>query len=102
MHVLCFITGKLHSTNVRVKTHIQRGGAERPAACDLIRVNKSSALFPRIKSHAAGRSAVCVFLPLVSQASASASASASERLRTFFITSNDRTIYPKEGNKYMV
>jgi hypothetical protein len=40
-----------------------RGGAERPAACDLIRGNKSTDLFPRIKSQAAGRSAVCVFLP---------------------------------------
>jgi hypothetical protein len=65
-----------------VKTHIQRSGAERrgwggagrrgagrsgaarPAACDLTRGNKSTALFPRIKSQAAGRSAVCVFLPL--------------------------------------
>jgi hypothetical protein len=39
-------------TRLRVKTHIQR-----PAACDLIRGNKSTALFPRIKSQAAGRSA---------------------------------------------
>ena len=31
--------------------------AERPAACDLIRGNKSTALSPRIKSQAAGRSA---------------------------------------------
>ena len=31
--------------------------AERPAACDLIRGNKSTALFPRIKSQAAGRAA---------------------------------------------
>jgi hypothetical protein len=31
--------------------------AERPAACDLIRRNKSTALFPRIESQAAGRSA---------------------------------------------
>ena len=31
--------------------------AERPATCDLIRGNKSTALFPRIKSQAAGRSA---------------------------------------------
>ena len=38
-------------------------GAERPAACDLIRGNKAVDLFPRIKSRAAGRSAVCVFLP---------------------------------------
>jgi hypothetical protein len=37
--------------------------AERPAACDLIRGNKSTALFPRIKSQAA----VCVFLPLAGQ-----------------------------------
>jgi hypothetical protein len=49
---------------LRVKTHIQRGGAERPAACDLIRGNKAVDLFPRIKSQAAGRPAVCVFLPL--------------------------------------
>ena len=48
---------------VRVKTHTERGGAERPAACDLIRGNKAVDLFPRIKSQAAGRSAVCVFLP---------------------------------------
>jgi hypothetical protein len=41
----------------------ERSGAERPAACDLIRGNKSTALFPRIKSQAAGRPAVCVFLP---------------------------------------
>jgi hypothetical protein len=40
-----------------------RRGAERPAACDLIRGNKAVDLFPRIESHAAGRSAVCVFLP---------------------------------------
>ena len=38
----------------------ERGGAERPAACDLIRANKSTALFPRIKSQAAGR-CMCVF-----------------------------------------
>jgi hypothetical protein len=49
---------------LRVKKHIQRSGAERPAACDLIGGNKSNALFPPIKSQAAGRSAVCVFLPL--------------------------------------
>ena len=42
---------------LRVKTHTQRRGAERPAACDLIRGNKSTALFPRIKSQAAGRPA---------------------------------------------
>jgi hypothetical protein len=46
---------------IRVKTHIQRGGAGRrgavrPAAFDLIRGNKAVDLFPRIKSHAAGRS----------------------------------------------
>ena len=57
------------SAVVGVKTHIQRSGAgrrgaERPAACDLIRANKSTALFPRIISQAACRSAVCVFLPL--------------------------------------
>jgi hypothetical protein len=34
--------------------------AERPAACDLIRANKSTALFPRIESQAAGR-CMCVF-----------------------------------------
>ena len=48
---------------LRVKAHIQRTGAERPATCDLIRGNKAVDLFPRIKSQAAGRSAVCVFLP---------------------------------------
>jgi hypothetical protein len=53
---------------LKVKKHIQlsgagRGGAERPAACDLIRGNKEVDLFPRIKSQAAGRPAVCVFLP---------------------------------------
>ena len=37
---------------------------ERPAACDLIRGNKAVDLFLRIKSQAAGRSAVFVFLPL--------------------------------------
>ena len=42
----------------------KRGGAERPAACDLVRGNKAVDLFPRIESQAAGRSAVCVFLPL--------------------------------------
>ena len=42
---------------LRVKTHIQRGGAERPAACDLIRGKKAVDLFPRMKSQAAGRSA---------------------------------------------
>ena len=36
---------------------------ERSAACDLIHGNKAVDLFPRIKSQAAGRSAVCVFLP---------------------------------------
>jgi hypothetical protein len=41
-------------SGLRVKTHIQRsgagrGGAERPAACDLIRGNKAIDLFPRIK-----------------------------------------------------
>jgi hypothetical protein len=39
--------------------------AERPPACDSIGGNKSTALFPRIKSQAAGRSAprrcMCVF-----------------------------------------
>ena len=50
---------------LRVKTHTQRrgagrGGAERPAACDLIRGNKAVDLFPRIKSQAAGR-CMCVF-----------------------------------------
>jgi hypothetical protein len=38
----------------------ERSGAERPAACVLIRGNKAVDLFPRIKSQAAGRSAVCV------------------------------------------
>jgi hypothetical protein len=42
---------------VRVKTHIQQGGAEQPAAGDLIRGNKAVDLFPRIKSQAAGRPA---------------------------------------------
>jgi hypothetical protein len=54
----------LSMNSLRVKTHIQRGGAERPAACDLIRGNKSTALFPRIKSQAADRSAplyVCFY-----------------------------------------
>jgi hypothetical protein len=55
---------------VSAKTHIQRGGAERPAACDSTRGNKSTELFPRSESQAAGRSApphpaplrcVCVF-----------------------------------------
>jgi hypothetical protein len=42
----------------------ERGGAERPAVCDLIRGKKSTALFPRINSPAAGRSApLYVFLP---------------------------------------
>jgi hypothetical protein len=34
--------------------------AERPAGCDLIRGNKSTDLFPRIKSQAAGP-CMCVF-----------------------------------------
>jgi hypothetical protein len=39
----------------------ERGGAERPAACDLIRANKAVDLFPRIKSQVAGRFApLCV------------------------------------------
>jgi hypothetical protein len=55
-------------SGLRVKTHTQRsgagrGGAERPAACDLIRGNKAVDLFPKIESQTAGRSAVCVFLP---------------------------------------
>jgi hypothetical protein len=41
-----------------------RGKNTQTAACDLIRGNKSTALFPRIKSQAAGRYAVSVFLPL--------------------------------------
>jgi hypothetical protein len=32
--------------SLRVKTHIQRGGAERPAACDLIRAKNAVFLFP--------------------------------------------------------
>ena len=43
--------------SLRIKTHIQRGGAERPAASNLIRGNKAVDLFPRMKSQAAGRSA---------------------------------------------
>jgi hypothetical protein len=40
---------------------VERGGAERPAAGDLIRGNKAVDLFPRIKSQAAGHSApLCV------------------------------------------
>jgi hypothetical protein len=50
--------------SLRVKTHIERGGAGRPAACDLIRENKAVDLFPRIKSHAAGRSAPLRSAPL--------------------------------------
>ena len=42
----------------------ERGGAERPAACDLIFGNKSVDLFPRIKSQAAGRSAPLRSAPL--------------------------------------
>jgi hypothetical protein len=42
------------------KKHTQRGGAERPAACDWIRGNKAVDLFPRIQSQAAGR-CMCVF-----------------------------------------
>ena len=44
---------------------MQRSGAGRPAACDLIRGHKAVDLFPRIKSQAAGRPAplrcMCVF-----------------------------------------
>ena len=57
------------NTHTAERSGAWRSGAERPAAYDLIRGNKSTALFPRIKSRAAGRSApprsaVCVFLPL--------------------------------------
>ena len=38
-----------------------KGKNTHTAACDLICGNKSTALFPRIKSQAAGRPAVCVF-----------------------------------------
>jgi hypothetical protein len=65
--LLCssIVSQKLTSKPISVKnTHTaERGGAERPAACDLFRGSKAADLFPRIKSQAAGRSAVCVFLP---------------------------------------
>jgi hypothetical protein len=51
-------------SRLRVKTHILRGGAERLAACDFIRGNNEVVLLPRMKSQAAGRSALYVFLPL--------------------------------------
>jgi hypothetical protein len=57
---------------IRVKKHTQRGGAERPAARDLIGGKKAVDLFPRIKSQDAGRSAplyVCFYPYTASAAS---------------------------------
>jgi hypothetical protein len=51
-HLWCVIVCDQMNNNrlhLSVKTHIQRGGAERPAACDLIRGNKAVDLFLRIK-----------------------------------------------------
>ena len=65
--VFCIFQSNFWNSTVRqnmtTKGNNTYSGAEWPAACDLIRGNKSTALFPRIKSQAAGRSAVCVFLP---------------------------------------
>jgi hypothetical protein len=46
--------------SLRVRTHTQRRGAGRPAACDLIRGNKSTALFTRIKSQTAAALLRCM------------------------------------------
>jgi hypothetical protein len=42
---------------------LYKGKNTHTAARDSIRGNKAVDLFPRIKSQAAGRSSVCVFLP---------------------------------------
>ena len=66
---------KQTNANVRAKVNVRprwlcglRVKNTHTAACDLIRGNKSTALFPRVKSQAAGRSApprcMCVFLHL--------------------------------------
>jgi hypothetical protein len=55
------LTFRERNVNLKGKNTHTEG---RPAACDLIRGNKAVDLFPLIKSQTAGRSAVCVFLPL--------------------------------------
>jgi hypothetical protein len=63
--VFCILQSNFWNSTVR-QNMTTKGKNTHTAACDLIRGNKSVDLFPRIKSQAAGRSAVCVFLSYVS------------------------------------